>query len=219
MGKLKSNPFWIDILLLIPLLSGIIAVLNHDFLFKAGVAASGILILAFLNYFRLINPKGILLIILAFLFSIGGDWFLSNRHGRLMMFIAGIGLYFFAHLFYLVYALANGKINWRFTGILLAGFLLFFIVVLYPGIPDKVLMVAALVYLLISCFSLGAAFGIKTEPLTKWAYFFGILLILFSDTIISLKEFVRYKELNFLILPTYYLAQISIVFSLISRRK
>jgi len=219
MGKLKSNHLWINTLLLIPVLSGTIAVINHDFLFKAGVAASGILIIAGLHYFHLIHPKSILLIILAFLFSIGGDWFLSNRHGRTSMFTSGIVLYFFAHLFYLFYALANGRINWRFTSVLLVGFLLFFLLKLYPGIQDKVLMLASLIYLLISCFSLGAAMGLETNSLAKWPYFFGIFLILFSDTLISFKEFIHYKELNFLILPTYYLAQVSIVFSVINRIK
>jgi hypothetical protein len=43
-------------------------------------------------------------------------------------------------------------------------------------------------------------------------------LILFSDTIIALKEFTGYNELNFLILPTYYLAHISITFSVMHRK-
>ena len=80
-------------------------------------------------------------------------------------------------------------------------------------------MVAALIYLLISCFSLGAAVGIDAKPLVRWSYVFGIVLILFSDTIISLKEFVGHNELNGLILPTYYLAHISITFSLIAKNR
>lgn len=78
-------------------------------------------------------------------------------------------------------------------------------------------MTAKLVYLLISCFSLGAAMGIKAVPVIKWAYVFGITMDLFSDTIIAFKEFASFKQLSFLILPTYYLAQISVTFSLIQR--
>ena len=48
-------------------------------------------------------------------------------------------------------------------------------------------------------------------------YLTGISLILLSDTIISFHEFMRYKELSFLILPTYYLAQISITISVMQR--
>jgi len=55
--------------------------------------------------------------------------------------------------------------------------------------------------------------------LVKWSYFAGVTLILFSDTIISLNEFTSCAALNFLILPTYYAAHISITFALIKRIK
>jgi ABC-type multidrug transport system permease subunit len=150
----------------------------------------------------------------AFLFSIGGDWFLSNRHGELGIFIAGIALFFFAHVGYLLFALLNGKLNRTFTIVLQVCYLSFFFLKLFPAIEDKNLMIAVFIYLLISCFSLGAAAGIRTNPIVKWAYFFGIVMVLFSDTIIAFKEFAAYNVLNYLILPTYYLAQISITFAL-----
>ena len=151
------------------------------------------------------------------MFSIAGDWFLSNMDGDPMMFSKGIVLFFLAHVGYLMFALFNGRIGWKLTGIILAAFLVFYFLVLYPSINDTVLKLAVLIYLLISCLSMGAAMGIKSDPLVKWAYAFGIFLILFSDTIISLKEFLGYNILNFIILPTYYLAHISITFSLIRK--
>ena len=78
-------------------------------------------------------------------------------------------------------------------------------------------MAAVLVYLLISCFSLGAAVGIRAGRWIRWPYVLGIFLILFSDTIISFREFVGYRELDFLILPTYYAAHIIITFSLLKK--
>jgi hypothetical protein len=39
-----------------------------------------------------------------------------------------------------------------------------------------------------------------------------------SDTIISFNEFLGYRELNSLILPTYYLAHLTITTSLLLRR-
>lgn len=205
-------------LLLIPTISAIMALNHFGFFFKSGSAGGGILIILLLYFKQLRTRKDIWMIIAAFLFSIGGDWFLSHKHGDASMFVYGIALFFFAHVGYLVYALLNGRIKWLFTSVLLLGFLLFFFLMLYPGIDDKTLMIAALVYLLISCFSLGASVGIKTETVEKWAYIFGIFLILFSDTIIAFKEFVGYKELNFLILPTYYLAHLTITFSLMRKK-
>ncbi len=80
-------------------------------------------------------------------------------------------------------------------------------------------MVTVLFYLIVSCVSLGAALGIKALPKIKLPYVFGIALVLFSDTIISFKEFVHYDALNVLILPTYYLAQIAITIALYHKSK
>mgnify|MGYP001822544423 CR=1 FL=1 len=156
-------------------------------------------------------------VIAAFLFSIGGDWFLSHKGDSFMMFSAGIGLYLFAHAGYLWFALKNGRLARLFTLILLAGYLLFFFIKLFPALDDTVLLIAVLLYLLISCISLGAAMGIRLTPSVKWSYFAGVTLVLLSDTIIALSEFTSYSALDFLILPTYYAAHMSITFALLRR--
>jgi uncharacterized membrane protein YhhN len=206
------------VLLLAPVISAVLALLHFGFVFKSGTAGFGILILLILYFDRLRKTKDVLTIMAAFAFSIVGDWFLSNKHGDTGMFVYGIVFFFFAHFGYLLFALMNGKMKWGFFTIVVAAYLLFFFLKLYPYIGNEMLMGSALVYLIVSCFSLGAAVGLRTNPVTKGAYVFGIFLILFSDTIIAYKEFVGFKELNFLILPTYYLAHIAIVFSLMKRR-
>ena len=133
------------------------------------------------------------------------------------MFAAGIGLYFLAHAGYLVYALKNGSLNKGFTGFVLFVYLMFFVWVLWPAIDEPILLAAVLIYLLISCISLGAAIGFRVRPRIKWSFFAGIGLILFSDTIISFKEFTSYQHLNFLILPTYYAAHMIITFVMVKR--
>jgi len=161
--------------------------------------------------------KDILALLAAFAFSIAGDWFLSHKHGNTGMFVAGIGFFFLAHAGYLVYALMNGRIHRTVTALILTGYLLFYFIRLAPSINEPALMISSFVYLLISCFSLGAAFGLKTDPLVRWAFILGIALILFSDTIIALKEFGGYRKLNHLILPTYYASHICITLSLIRK--
>lgn len=211
----KNN--WIYGLLSISLILAVMALITSNFIYKSGTAGMGILILIIL-YFKDIKPsKDTWFIIGAFVFSIAGDWFLSHMDGDIIMFSKGIALFFIAHIGYLMFAIMNGKINWRFTGLLLLIYLSFFFIILYPAINDKTLMLATLIYLLVSCLSLGAAVGIKADPVIKWTFVFGIFLILFSDTIISLTEFLGYKAFDFLILPTYYLAHISITFSLIRK--
>jgi len=212
---LRNN--WLYGLLIISVLLAIMALYTSSFIYKSGTAGMGIIILLLLNFNRLKATKDQWLIIGAFSFSIAGDWFLSNMAGDPMMFSKGIALFFLAHLGYLVFATINGRIIWAFTSILLVAFLVFFFLMLYPAINDKVLMFATLTYLLVSCLSLGAAVGIKGDLVVKWVFVIGIFLILFSDTIISQKDFLVYNRLDFLILPTYYLAHISITFSLIRK--
>ena len=214
---IKNN--WVYGVLLVSVISAIFALLTSNFIFKSGTAGIGILIILILNFKKVKPSKATWFIIGAFLFSIAGDWFMSNMNGDSTMFSKGIALFFLAHLGYLLFATLNGQIKWRFTSILLALFLLFYFLVLFPSINDTILMLAALLYLFISCFSLGASVGMKEgDSIVKWTYVFGIFLILFSDTIISLTEFLEYNRLDFLILPTYYLAHISITFSLIKRQ-
>jgi uncharacterized membrane protein YhhN len=213
---IKNN--WIYGVLFLSVISAIFALLTSNFIFKSGTAGIGILIILILNFKKVKPSKATWFIIGAFLFSIAGDWFMSNMNGDSTMFSKGIALFFLAHLGYLLFATLNGQIKWRFTSILLALFLLFYFLVLFPSINDNILMLATLIYLLISCFSLGASVGIKGDYVVKWTYVFGIFLILFSDTIISLTEFLGYNRLDFLILPTYYLAHISITFSLIRKQ-
>ena len=212
----KKNAY---LLLIIPFVLAYFAYNNYGFFFKAAVPGSCIFILAFLYRKLLKKVPDMWYVFAAFFFSIVGDWFLSNKGDSFMMFSIGIGVYFLAHVGYLFYALANGKVHKTFTAVLLVGYLIFFFIRLYPAIDDTLLLVATFLYLLISCFSLGAAFGITLRPLVRWSYFLGIALILFSDTIIALHEYTAYSDLNSLILPTYYAAHISITFGLIRRIK
>lgn len=206
-------------LLCIPLALAYFAVAGYGFFFKAAVPGSCILILVYFFRNHIRNVQDIWFVIAAFMFSIAGDWFLSNKGESFIMFSSGIALYLLAHVGYLLFALKNGRIHRLFTIILLAGYMIFFFLSLFPVIDDTLLLIATFIYLLISCFSLGAALGIKLIPVVKWSYFLGIAFILISDTIIALYEFTSYGGLNFLILPTYYAAHISISFALMRRVK
>jgi hypothetical protein len=205
------------ILLIIPAIFGVLALICNLFIFKSGVAGTCILIIL-ARHFRYLNHRAdVLTIPGAFIFSIAGDWCLSNRNGDPRMFFSGILLFFIAHAGYLSFSLLNGKINYCLTILTLIAYLAFFACKLYPSISNPILLFASLAYLLISCLSLGAAAGINGLSFFRWSYFLGIVLILFSDTIIALKEFQHINTLNFMILPAYYLAQILITTAVILR--
>jgi uncharacterized membrane protein YhhN len=204
--------------LLIPATLGIIATLTDYLPAKMGVPLACALIL-----FLALRPHrgqagaDVYFVIAAFLFSAAGDYFLSNKGGQELYFVIGIGLYLLAHLGYLGFAWRNGRLHWPVLGLLLLIFLPYFALLLYPAIPDPVLAFSVLAYLLISCLALAVAAGLRLPQPVKGFYVLGVALIVLSDTIISFTEFLQYRELNWLILPTYYLAHLSISYALLRR--
>jgi hypothetical protein len=194
-----------------------LAIAGLGFVFKAAVTLTCILMLFMDRKHVLSSHKESWFIIGAFIVSILGDAFLSHMDDNASFFVAGIALYFLAHLGYLLFALKNGRIDVVFTIILLVVFLIFFFLVLYPVNTDKILLLAVLIYLLISCVSLGAAYRLNLSVVSARAFFAAIALILISDTFISLKEFTSFQHLHFLILPTYYAAHLLIAFALLKR--
>jgi len=204
---------------LVPFVFSVLAYQGFGFVYKAAVTLSCLLIIGLGWKSTSKKHKETWLIVAAFVLSIVGDWFLSNKGQRFQMFAAGIGFYFLAHVGYLTYALQKGSLHKLFTFVLLSFYLLFFALVLWPAIDNAVLLFAVLGYLLISCLSLGAAINLNESSITKTAYFFGVALILLSDTIISFKEFTSYQSLNFLILPTYYAAHMVISFAVVKAVK
>jgi uncharacterized membrane protein YhhN len=194
-----------------------LALVTENFLFKSGSAGFGALAVVLLAGQKYLRKTEVWFVLSAFLFSIGGDYFLSHRNGELMMFVYGIGLFFIAHIGYLGYALANGRLSIPVTLVVSVGYLIFFFTGLYPGISDAVLMWAALAYLIVSCISMGAAWGITSKGIPRTMYIWGIGMIVFSDTLIAFREFMAYTQWDFLILPTYYLAHILVTASVWKR--
>lgn len=205
--KSNSNSILGTIVILQLAFAGL-ALATENFLFKSGSAGFGALAILMLAASAKWKKTELWYALVAFVFSIGGDYFLSHRNGELMMFIYGIGLFFIAHLGYLGYALYHGRLSRMGTLLITVGYLIFFFVGLYPGIPDPILLWSALAYLLVSCISMGAALGIKADLPGKPWYVGGIALIVFSDTLIALREFMQVTQWDFLVLPTYYAAHI-----------
>ena len=207
------------VLLTLPVLSAVLALSTGRLPFKLGVPSLCALIL--ITLFRrcpLARCRDVWAVVGAFGMSVVGDYFLSSKNGHSHYFEAGIAAFFVAHLGYLRYSLLNGGLHRLTLIILLVGFVPYFGLALSPVIDGRVLWVASLLYLLISCIGLAAAVGLKQSSLVKVFYVVGIGLLVFSDTVISFDEFLRYRGLNRWILPTYYLSQIAVTSSILLRR-
>ncbi len=202
-------------LLLIPTSLGVAATVTDILPFKMGVPLSCALLLLLVSRQKTADRRAIAPVVGAFFFSAIGDYFLSNKVDSAAYFISGIAAFFVAHIGYLSFSLKTGRLQRSALMTLLTGYVAYFISYLYPAIDDAVLSAAVLAYLLISCFALAAALGMRTTGAAKWLYVLGILLIVVSDTFISLNEFLGYRSFNSLILPTYYLAHLAISLALI----
>jgi len=157
-------------------------------------------------------------IIAALLVSCVADWFMM-RSGRVpAYFLYGVCLFFVAHVGFLVFCLKNGRVDRWLLLLVLTGYFAFFFLVLRPAISDPVMLAAVLAYTIISCFSLAAAVGLRLSAMARWCFTTGIALIVFSDTIIALKDFTGYKALGFLILPTYFACHIMITLALMNEK-
>ena len=198
--------------LIIPILFTVFAVTGHGFFFRAGVSASCAIILWIMS--KQTVSRHIWWVIAALIVSIAADWFMT-RKGVLVYFLFAIILFFMAHTGFFLFCLKNGRINWRFLLPVLTGYLIFFFAILFPAIKPTYLLVAVLAYLIISCFSLSAAVGLRLPAMAHWCFAAGIALLVFSDTIIALNIFVKYKDLNFLILPTYFASHVMVTLALL----
>jgi len=155
-------------------------------------------------------------VIAALLVSSVADWFMMNSSTVQMYFLYGVCLFFVAHVGFLVFCLKNGRVDRWLLLPVLTGYLAFFFLVLRPAISEPALLAAVLAYLLISCFSLAAAAELRLPAMAHWCFTAGIALLVFSDTIIALKDFAGYKELGFLILPTYFASHVMVTLGLIN---
>jgi len=183
-------------------------------------------------FLTLVFPSGkhrLWLLPAAFILSFAGDVFMGRRSTG-MNYIYGILFYFMAHICFSLYALweiSKGRISRPVFAAVTVPYLVFYFAFLLPSprLNENLFLAAAVfLYLLISCFALAASVNYSGGLSVSWIFTAGILCLLFSDTIIALGDFVRYRGLSFLVMPLFYASHILIVLSVtlksvLSRKK
>jgi len=202
-------------LLAVPALFAALAIRTEAVPLKVGAAAANCLIvlLALPGIFG--ARLAALAVAAALAVSALGDYFLATKGSKDSRFVLGISAFLLAHVGFLVFALLEGGMSWIALAILLAVYLPYYLLCLRPAIPSPALSLASLAYLIASCLTFAAAFGLRLAPAPRWLFVGGIALLVVSDTIISLKEFLGWKQVEWLILPTYYLSHLSVVLALL----
>jgi len=203
-------------LLAIPLALAVAALLSGSVLLKVAEPVACALLLLVPVFLGRAGTTG-LWVAAAFMASAAGDYLLATKGTRAGRFAWGIGAFLAAHAGYLVFSLLEGSMKWLSLTMLLAIFLPYYFGTLRRSIDSRLLSGASLVYLVLSCVTLAAALGTRLAPPSSALFAAGIALILVSDLIISFVEFLRWKEVGWLILPTYYLAHLAIVLSFLVR--
>jgi hypothetical protein len=208
------STLWI---LAVPALLGAAALKTGFLPFKLGVPLGSAIII---GVFVLPTGVGVSVagwVIVALFASAVGDFFLSNRRSRDTWFIAGIAFFLLAHGGYLAAILAESSVNLPVLAAMLIGFGLYYLVLLRPRIASLPLSISVLLYLVVSCLVFSVAVDLEWSAASHALYATGIALIVISDTAISAKEFLRRRGASWIILPTYYLAHLSITAALLLR--
>lgn len=199
------------LLLFIPAIFGTAAFITNKFIFKVGQTLSCLVIAL---YYGLSNEfSTVWFLAIAFALSILGDFFLSFRTKTNNYFILGITAFLFVHVGYILFIYnsfsASLLIFLISLLILLLGYTLYFTKSLYEKL-DGVMKVGVMGYIAISCVAFALVVSINAPAVVKTLSVIGIFLIVFSDTIIAESSFAGRRKAVSLILPTYYLAQITL---------
>lgn len=143
----------------------------------------------------------------AFALSMLGDRMLGYVSGG---FLYGVAFFFGAHICYLLFCLRHGRVAKKLLVVLTVVYLVYYVMGLYPTIEKPSMRVAVLLYLLVSCLSFSAAWGLELSKRCRNLFVGGIACLVFSDTLISLHNYLGVSIGYFLMLPTYYASQILI---------
>jgi len=167
------------------------------------------------------NNRAVLLLTVAFIFSILGDFYF-RKHDANSGFIMGGFFFLLAHIGFSIYCLTRVKFSWFIFAVITIPYLIWYFMVLMPS--DRLrnsgfLAFAVFLYLIASCFSFSVSIDLKKGSAASWIFTAGIACILISDSFIAARSFLDNRRFAFLIMPLYYLCHILIALSVTLRLK
>lgn len=155
------------------------------------------------------------IVVAGLLVSLVADVVLGHSHGRTEWFLCGLSLFLVAHLLLIAFCLSHGRPRPVVAVFILIPLLLFYVLMLRPGIDAPAMRCGVLAYTMVTGLSLSAAWGLKpTGSLLHVLFLLGILSLAFSDTLIALRLFCGIRGIYFLMLPTYLLSHCLVTLAL-----
>ena len=185
------------------------------------LVAKPLLMITLLTYFISASkgyPGWRVLVVLALMFSWGGDVFLMMDD----MFVAGLASFLVAHIFYIIAYQKTGAAKGKIKPLDLAAFALYGIAliwILYPGLGDMVVPVMAYALVLLTM----GVWAHKRRGATVIASFryvsAGVILFVISDSLIAVNKFAfDVPAERLLVMSTYMAAQFLIVQGLLKHK-
>ncbi len=153
------------------------------------------------------------LIISGLVFSLAGDIFLMLPKDR---FIAGLGSFFVAHLFFILAFAGDFGPYWGWGYLIpIAIYAVVFLKILLPHTKKMTIPVIAYVLVLLAFLWQASGRGYVLGGSSPALAFFGAVLFVASDSILAYDRFVKgFKFASFFIMLTYWLAQVFIALSI-----
>ncbi|RLD40264.1 MAG: lysoplasmalogenase [Bacteroidetes bacterium] len=153
------------------------------------------------------------LIISGLVFSLAGDIFLMLPKDR---FIAGLGSFFIAHLFFIFAFASDFGPYWGWGYLIpIAIYAVVFLKILLPHTKKMTIPVIAYVLVLLAFLWQASGRGYVLGGSSPALAFFGAVLFVASDSILAYDRFVKgFKFASFFIMLTYWLAQVFIALSI-----
>lgn len=208
---LRMNFNWLKLFVIIAAATLLAIVLKTPMIY---LVAKPLLMVMLLLYFLSASksyPGWRILVVLALVFSWGGDVFLMLDD----MFIAGLGSFLVAHIFYIIAYQKTGAARGRIRPFDLVAFALYGIAlmwILYPGLGGMLIPVLAYALVLITM----GVWAHKRRGATATASFryvsTGVILFVLSDSLIAINMFAfDVPGERLLVMSTYIAAQYLIV--------
>lgn len=174
------------------------------------IKAIPVLTLSVLALTKVVGLKGKLLFA-ALIFSAGGDIALALGEGQ--YFIIGLGLFLVAHIVYIVTFSRDFKAQKSRIpiAVLLVAYAVAIAVIMTPSLKEMMLPV----YVYMVVITLMGIFAAFRGPKSKLVLY-GALSFIVSDSILAINRFmVAVPASDYLIMITYYLAQVLIVYGFV----
>ena len=177
--------------------------------------ATGMAVLA--GGWGLLVKRRVFWVTLGLAISLVADYFMSYQGRGTHYFLLGVGWFTLAHGCFILQCWTAKSWNWHRFLPVLAGYLIFYFGWLFGHLPDTAIKIAALGYLLFSVVSLEAACGqfFTGKNWSSLMFLLGILLLVFSDTMIALRTFMNISACGPWILPTYRLCHLFLGISIV----